>query len=256
MSYVNEIDIIIYESINEIYKDIKNEKLLKLKTFGKEDLYLKLIEKYINNNESKKKLKDIIKNKDQINKILDIIDKYIIIYCILYFGVKFKLEENIKNLEAEYVSNVLNITSSNKFKQLSSSINSTIINSFKFFNNLILLIDKNISDVQDELIIVKNFIDDIGSDIIRENFNKNNKDRSHNAILIIIFRNIYLKEDKFKVDILLVCENQNNSTMELIKNKFNNISQSLFGHNNCCKLMEAVDTSKLGSVMIENFKTK
>uniref|UniRef100_A0A6C0H000 Uncharacterized protein n=1 Tax=viral metagenome TaxID=1070528 RepID=A0A6C0H000_9ZZZZ len=207
MSYVNEIDIIIYESINEIYKDIKNEKLLKLKTFGKEDLYLKLIEKYINNNESKKKLKDIIKNKDQINKILDIIDKYIIIYCILYFGVKFKLEENIKNLEAEYVSNVLNITSSNKFKQLSSSINSTIINSFKFFNNLILLIDKNISDVQDELIIVKNFIDDIGSDIIRENFNKDNKDRSHNAILIIIFRNIYLKEDKF--EIIKIFEEQN-----------------------------------------------
>jgi hypothetical protein len=53
-----------------------------------------------------------------------------------------------------------------------------------------------------------------------------------------------------------MCENTKNATMELIKNKFNNISQTTFGHNNCCKLMEAVDTSKLGSVMIENFKTK
>jgi hypothetical protein len=53
-----------------------------------------------------------------------------------------------------------------------------------------------------------------------------------------------------------MCENTKNATMELIKNKFNSISSNLFGHNDCCKLMEAVDTSKLGSVMIENFKSK
>ena len=64
------------------------------------------------------------------------------------------------------------------------------------------------------------------------------------------------KGGRNKFECLLMCENTKNATMELIKNKFNNISQSLFGHNNCCKLMEAVDTSKLGSVMIENFKTK
>jgi len=64
------------------------------------------------------------------------------------------------------------------------------------------------------------------------------------------------KGGKSKFECLLMCENTKNATMELIKNKFNNISQTSFGHNNCCKLMEAVDTSKLGSVMIENFKTK
>ena len=58
MSYINEIDILIYESVNEIYADLKNEKFTKLKSFGKEDLYLKIIEKFINKNESKKKKKE------------------------------------------------------------------------------------------------------------------------------------------------------------------------------------------------------
>ena len=47
MSYINPIDSLIYESISEIYSELKNEKLLKLKSFGKDELYLKLIDKYI-----------------------------------------------------------------------------------------------------------------------------------------------------------------------------------------------------------------
>ncbi len=63
MSYINEIDVLIYESINEIYADLKNEKFTKIRTFGKEDSYLKTMEKYINKNESKKKIKDLLKNR-------------------------------------------------------------------------------------------------------------------------------------------------------------------------------------------------
>lgn len=229
MSYINEIDVLIYESINEIYADLKNEKLAKIKSFGKDDFYIKLIEKYINKNVSKKKLKETFKNKDQIDKISDIIEKYIIIYCILYFGVQLSLEKNIENTEQEFVSNVLSISASNKIKQLSSILNSIIISSFKFYNNLTLLIDKNITDVQDELLIVKNFIDEIGSDVINANFTKTNKDRSHNCILMIIFRNIYLKEDKN--EIVKIFEEQNVKNAEykyitIVDSKFEVIDYS------------------------------
>jgi len=51
-----------------------------------------------------------------------------------------------------------------------------------------------------------------------------------------------------------MCENTKNASMILINDKFNNISQKNFGHNDCSKYMEAVDTSKIGSVMIEHLK--
>ncbi len=47
-------------------------------------------------------------------------------------------------------------------------------------------------------------------------------------------------------------ENSKNATLESIKNKLNEISLKLFGHNDCSCLIEGVDTSKLGKVMIEN----
>jgi len=229
MSYINEIDIIIYESINEIYADIKNEKFNKIKSFGKDDLYLKMIEKYINKNISKKKLKDILKNKEQIDKINDVIEKYIIIYCILYFGIKLSFEQNIENPENEFVTNVLNISSSNKFTQLSSILNNTIIDSYKLYNNLLLIIDKNLKDIPTELDYVKNFMDEVGSEIINSNLSKSNKDRIHNTILIIIFRNIYIKDDKN--NIIKIFEEQNLKNAEykyitIVDSKFEIIDYS------------------------------
>ena len=61
MSYINDIDKLIEESINEIYTDLKNEKFNKIKDFGKEPMYTKIIEKYISKNDSKKKIKRYIK---------------------------------------------------------------------------------------------------------------------------------------------------------------------------------------------------
>ena len=43
MSYINKIDLLIYNSINEIYNDIKDEKFKKLDSFGKEPEYEKII---------------------------------------------------------------------------------------------------------------------------------------------------------------------------------------------------------------------
>ena len=213
MSYINPIDNLIYESISEIYSDLKNEKLLKLKSFGKDELYLKLIDKYIKINNSKKKIKDIVKHADpskskmQQDTLSNIIDKYIIIYCILYFGIELKKESvsEHSSIEELFVSNVLNISNSNKFPQLSSILNSTIINSYKFFNSLFLIIDKNIKEFNDELLPVKQFIDDLGTNVI--DALKKNDDRFQNGLLLIIFKNIYQKEDK--PEIVKIFEEQN-----------------------------------------------
>jgi hypothetical protein len=229
MSYINEIDIIIYESINEIYEDLKNEQLTKIKSFGKESLYLNLIEKYINKNNSKKKVSQLLKNKDQIDKIINIIEKYIIIYCILYFGIQLNLEKDIENSENVFVTNVLNISLSNKFSQLTSILNSSIINSYKLYNNINLIINKNLTDFEGELLYAKNFIDnDIGTDFFNS-ISKDNKDRIQNTILLIIFLNIYKKEDK--TEIIKIFEEQNLKNSEfkyitIIDSKFEIIDYS------------------------------
>ena len=69
MSYINKIDLLIYNSINEIYNDIKDEKFKKLDSFGKEPEYEKIIHKYIKNNKSKNELKDVLKDKSQIQQV-------------------------------------------------------------------------------------------------------------------------------------------------------------------------------------------
>jgi hypothetical protein len=229
MSHINEIDILIYESINEINQDLKDEKLSKIKSFGKEDLYTKLIEKYINKNNSIKKIKELLKNKEQVQKITNIIEKYIIIYCILYFGIQLNLEKDIENAENVFVANTINISLSNKFTQLTSILNSLIINSYKLYNNILLIIDKNLTQFDGEFIYAKKFIDtEIGTDFI-DSISKENKDRYHNLILLIIFRNIYLKEDK--TDILKIFEEQNLKNSEfkyitIIDSKFEIIDYS------------------------------
>jgi hypothetical protein len=189
MSYINEIDILIYESINEIHQDLKDEKFLKIKSFGKEELYLKLIEKNIKKNNSLKKVSELLKNKDQIKKITDIIEKYIIIYCILYFGIQLNLEKDIENAESLFVSNIINIFNSNKITQLTSILNSTIINSYKLFNNIFIIIDKNLTEFDGDLIFAKKFIDTLIDQNAEDPFfSKDNENRYHKALLLIIFK--------------------------------------------------------------------
>ena len=228
MSYINKIDLLIYESINEIYSDMKNEKFLKIKSFGYEDSYLKIIKTYIDKNESKKKLKEILINKDQIEKIYDVIEKYIIIYCILYFGIKLNYEKNIDNSEEVFVQNLLNISTTNKFKQLTSTLNSVIIDSYKFYNNLFIILDNNLTEVSSELQNVMNFINENDPSVI-DTFRKNNVDRNHNAILIIIFQNIYVKDDKTEIIKIFEEENIKNAEFKyitIVDSKFDIIDYS------------------------------
>ena len=156
MSYINKIDLLIYNSINEIYNDIKDEKFKKLDSFGKEPEYEKIIHKYIKNNKSKNELKDVLKDKSQIQQISNIIDKYIIIYCLLFFGIELSKLKNVENAEDVFVKNIIKMSTT--VKELTSEINANIIESFKFYNNLLLVIDKSItSDTSDELKAVVEF---------------------------------------------------------------------------------------------------
>ena len=224
MNYISEIDTIIYNSIDEIYKDLKVEKLKNIKSFGKEESYLKLIEKSINNNNSKQKINELLKNKEQIQQIIDVIEKYIIIYCILYFGIQLNLEKDIENAESLFVSNIINIFNSNKITQLTSILNSTIINSYKLFNNIFIIIDKNLTEFDGDLIFAKKFIDTLIDQNAEDPFfSKDNENRYHNALLLIIFKKIYQFEDKN--NIMKIFEDQNIKKLEF---KYINIVDSKF----------------------------
>jgi len=227
MSHISKIDEIIYDSINIIYEDLKNEKFTKIKTFGKDVLYLNIIEKYIKQNKSSSKLEELLTKKQQITKINDIIEKYIIIYCIIYFGIQFNYERDIENRENEFIVNVLNISVSNKLSQLTSILNSTIINSYKLFNNINLVIDKKLENVEGDILYAKQFIDNhINESILKALSELTVSERNHNILLLVIFNNIYEKEDK--VNILQIFEEENVANAEfkyitIIDSKFEEI---------------------------------
>ena len=65
-------------------------------------------------------------------------------------------------------------------------------------------------------------------------------------------QNFLNEKGENKLEILLMCQDKNNLTMEAIQKKFNEISQNHL-NGDICKLLTEVDTSKVGDFMIESF---
>lgn len=69
-----------------------------------------------------------------------------------------------------------------------------------------------------------------------------------------------LNHDKFrhnkrnKLDILLMCELEKSNKLELIQQKFNDISRKHFGNLDNTKLLFNVETNLIGDLMISNFE--
>ena len=62
------------------------------------------------------------------------------------------------------------------------------------------------------------------------------------------------KNGRNKLDILLMCETEDNKTIQLIQKKFNEISRKHFGEIDNTELIFEVDPSNMGKYMIDNFE--
>jgi hypothetical protein len=74
----------------------------------------------------------LIDKKERFQSLSMFIDKLPKENPKLYFGIKLNYEKNIDNSEEVFVQNLLNISTTNKFKQLTSTLNSVNSNLIKF----------------------------------------------------------------------------------------------------------------------------
>ena len=56
---------------------------------------------------------------------------------------------------------------------------------------------------------------------------------------------------KNKLDMLIMCENIQNETIQMIQDKFNWISKTYFGNQESAKLEMQVDSGNMGQLMID-----
>ena len=215
--YINSIDECVSNIIDTFYLEVILDKQLS-KKLENEDYILK------NYDSLKKKLIDIINNKTEFYKIKDIINSsieyiniinlftnYGILYYFFYLGVKTKL------------NTVLDIL--NKLNNKEDFFKNPYLGKYSFYYKLIqdfLIVLKNlklidISQSQDNYKFINDYkdaiqiINSLDKDVIIS-ISENKEDIVHNILKIIIFREIYIKEDK--LTIFKILENEEFATAE------------------------------------------
>jgi len=169
---------------------------------------LKLIYEYVKSVDNNDILK-IMKNKDYLNNIINIIKRYCA-YCI-YLGIGYYYKDS-RDL---FITNIIETSKNQKDTTyvienfFNSDNNSKIINFYTDIQNIIKLVEFKTMD-KIKIIISNNpvkfasvlkLFDELGEDYIIDNFLV--KDNFQNIIKTIIFKFIYLKEEKKEINNLL-----------------------------------------------------
>jgi hypothetical protein len=209
--FINKIDDLFDGYLNKLY-----EYLIQKKTFDKlnkdtnfviyQNDILGILKEFISKNVSKKEILDIIKNESYYEYILGTVKRYCAFY--IYLGIAYYYSGG-RDL---FITNI--IESSKNQKDLTFSIpnfynsenNSKMINFFNDIKNIqtLIQIGKTIDKIK--IVIANNplkfdstlkLFNDLGEDYIIENFLQ--KDNFHNILKTLIFRQIYLKEEKNEI---------------------------------------------------------
>lgn len=184
--YINKIDELIDLQFDKINDQLLDNKIFK-KIIDSNDFsqYFKDINNFINSFIEQQEVSKIIKIKQNIDYIVKIIQKYIGIYIFLLIG-------NL-NTKANFVDNIIAINKNNEtshnldFLYTVNNI-SVIIDLHNFIINLQNLIKKN--DISSS-----KFLSEFGNDFV----NNYLKDSIHNLIKTVVFKEVYLKQDKEKL---------------------------------------------------------
>lgn len=203
-SYINLVEEEISKIFNKIYDSfIINKKLEKI---YKESSKIEVLNKNLFNiilnllNElDVKKLQNILKKKNNYQKIILIIKKYITYYLILYFSFIINNENFYKNL----IIKLQKIDTNNKILfNLDDSNN--ILDIYIFITEFMKILDlykNNLDEFNNKILKnnnYKNFIKFINKEVNQDNLNiltAKNELLYHNNIVFILIKNIYLKQD-------------------------------------------------------------
>ena len=216
--YINTIDECVNNIIDTYYlehienKKFKSNIIKENYIINNFKLIIETMKEIISSNIKSFKINKIIDNKNQFEKILLLLDDYLLLYFFFYLGTLIDLNTiiNILNkLTTKYESNFF------KNRYLSQyTIYFKYINDYHIVLNNIdkIGINKSMNDKIDQSFIneykdVITSIKNIDSDVLINIASpKNKNDLTHNIIKIIIFREIYIKDDKITIFKILESE--------------------------------------------------
>lgn len=199
--FINQIDEIYDKILNIIYDTIINKNLLKF--FKSNNLFInnfKIINEYIID------LKELINNdvigiinyKNNIEYMIDKIIEYLYIYVFLLYGY-------YENNNKIFLNTVYSI-----IKKNNNLFNNDYILQLQICHNNLLKILEYINDKKKNDYVI-NLLKGINEKILE------NKNNNHNIIKIIIFKDIYIKEDKQNLYKILEKEEINNADTKIIE---------------------------------------
>lgn len=217
--YVNKIDELIDTHLDNFYaKYVRGNKLFerieKEQNFVKHQLKINsMIEEYVKTIEIKS-IKALVNNEDNVIRIIEIIKRYIAYYIFLFMGFLYQgSRENYINNIVEYTKNqssyTLKIT--NFFN---SENNANIIKFYDLIKNIEFVI--NIPDAKNSILVTPkgklkyqdaiDFLNELGQTFIDQNIKLTSKakteeifTKAHNLIKTIVFKELYLKQEKIDV---------------------------------------------------------
>ena len=246
--YINTIDECVNNIIDSFYLEILENLILTKKIytinyiFDNFEQLLSSINILIDNNTKKYKINEIITNKDAYIKIINLFNDYILLYYFFYLGKITDLDNIIDQLNKLNNKHQINFFKNQYLTQYSIYYKYIIDYHIVLENISLLGLDKFSNTIPDQKFI-NNYIDIIKSiegietEILIEI--ASNKDiLTHNILKLIIFREIYMKEDKLMI--FKILENEELSIaeykyIEIIDTKYDIIDyaiiESLFNIN-------------------------
>ena len=214
--YIDKIDDLIDKIIDDFYATVilKDSKIV---LFVKEINFVKyqsdindILKKYISNL-NLSELKSIVSNNDIINKIIDVIKKYITLYLFLYIGFYNDNNTGFANNIVEFTKN----QASYGFKIsgfFNSESNGIIIDLYSLIQKIQKLLNAETKQKRELLVSkidykqVVLFLNNLGGNFVNASFNVDDKNhiRAHNIIKTIIIVSIYKLQEK--IDLFRILE--------------------------------------------------
>jgi len=236
-TYINNIDECVDNIIDTFYLDIIGDKQLKKNIFStnfildKFDTIVKKVNDIVNAKVLSFKINEIITNHNEYENIIELLNNYSLLYLFFYLGTILDLNKIINlinNLSNKYHNNIF------KNKYLTQySIYYSYIKDYQIVLNNISKIGIESQEKEDKTFINKyknvvNSIKLLDKQVIL-NISKNEEDIVHNILKIIIFKEIYIKEDKVLIFKILENEefaNAESKYIEIVDSKFDTIDYS------------------------------
>jgi hypothetical protein len=206
--YINKLDDLFDNTINNFYKFLNEKKAFieftkDINFITIQNYIISLIKEFMETQIIEKSILEIITNKNNLNIVLDIIKRYIAFY--IYLSIAYMYTEG-RDL---YTTNIIETSKNQKYNTyhienfFNSENNAKLVSFFNDIKNLITVIKIGKTMEQVKIILGNNpvkfestikIVNNLGEDYMIEYILIN--ENMHNIIKTIIFRFIYLSEEK------------------------------------------------------------